>query len=262
MLCAMLCTIFLTLLSSFFTTTFHSNHNPLLFLAVLYTMVRFSSKQDQLNSIIQTLEVSLPVELDHYAEELQDPHFVVDDYESSPDTDDGPTPLSAGLICMYTFIAKQQYSVSQIHTQGHSEKLIELLDRYAMTKPNLFCACIGTLIAWTEQTVCGLRELNKEAMQSALEAERQSASAWVQRTTRVEEWGKGWLVVDGTHVPLAWKPGMMSQEHFSYKGFYSMNVTLVILPHSLCIVESVVGQPGSVQDPKVWTSGSNILKKP
>ncbi|SAM80593.1 uncharacterized protein UBRO_21062 [Ustilago bromivora] len=41
-----------------------------------------------------------------------------------------------------------------------------------------------------------------------------------------------------------------------------MNITLVILPHSLCIVESVVGQPGSVQDSKVWTTGSNILKKP
>ena len=37
---------------------------------------------------------------------------------------------------------------------------------------------------------------------------------------------------------------------------------LVILPHSLQIVESVVGQPGSVQDSEVWASGSNILKKP
>ncbi|KAJ1041448.1 hypothetical protein NDA10_000299 [Ustilago hordei] len=74
--------------------------------------------------------------------------------------------------------------------------------------------------------------------------------------------GEGWLVVDGTHVLLAWKPGMMSWENFSYKGFSSMNVTLVILPHSLHIVESVVGQPGSVQDSKVWILGSNILKKP
>ncbi|SAM62892.1 uncharacterized protein UBRO_21034 [Ustilago bromivora] len=80
--------------------------------------------------------------------------------------------------------------------------------------------------------------------------------------TGVEEWGKGWLVVNGTHVPLAWKPGVCSQEHFCYKGFHSMNVALVILPHLLWIVKSVVGQPGSVQDSKVWASGSNILKKP
>ncbi|SOV09130.1 uncharacterized protein UDID_18277 [Ustilago sp. UG-2017a] len=41
-----------------------------------------------------------------------------------------------------------------------------------------------------------------------------------------------------------------------------INAALVILPHSLRIVESVVGQPGSIQDLKVWASGSNILKKP
>ncbi|SPC60887.1 uncharacterized protein UHOD_11179 [Ustilago sp. UG-2017b] len=41
-----------------------------------------------------------------------------------------------------------------------------------------------------------------------------------------------------------------------------MNVALVILPHLLRIVKSVVGQPGSIQDLKVWASGSNILKKP
>ncbi|SOV06678.1 uncharacterized protein UDID_17572 [Ustilago sp. UG-2017a] len=99
-------------------------------------------------------------------------------------------------------------------------------------------------------------------MQFASEGERQHAAAWVHNTTGVEEWGKGWLVVDGTHIPLAWKPGVLNREHFCYKGFHSINVALVILPHSLWIVKSVVGQPGSVQDSKVWASGSNILKKP
>ncbi|SYW81871.1 uncharacterized protein UHO2_00375 [Ustilago hordei] len=89
------------------TFTFHSNHNPLPFFTVLYTMVHFSTKQDQLNSIIQTLEVSLPTELDQYAEELQNLDFDMDDYDSSSDTDDGPTPLSAGLIHMYALIAQQ-----------------------------------------------------------------------------------------------------------------------------------------------------------
>ncbi|SYW81821.1 uncharacterized protein UHO2_00326 [Ustilago hordei] len=46
-------------------------------------MVHFSTKQDQLNSIIQTLEVSLPTELDQYAEELQNLDFDMDDYDSS-----------------------------------------------------------------------------------------------------------------------------------------------------------------------------------
>ncbi|CBQ72825.1 conserved hypothetical protein [Sporisorium reilianum SRZ2] len=54
----------------------------------------------------------------------------------------------------------------------------------------------------------------------------------------------------------------MEKEHRNYKSFHSLNVALVIMPHSLRIVESVVGQPGSVQVSKVWTLGSNILKKP
>ncbi|SOV07456.1 uncharacterized protein UDID_18911 [Ustilago sp. UG-2017a] len=127
----------------------------------------------------------------------------------------------------------------------------------------LQCGCsVGSIFGYTNRTVAGLLELNNDIMQFASEGERQHAAAWVHNTTGVEEWGKGWLVVDGTHIPLAWKPGVLSREHFCYKGFHSINVALVILPHSLWIVESVVGQPGSVQDLKVWASGSNILKKP
>ncbi|SAM73180.1 uncharacterized protein UBRO_21053 [Ustilago bromivora] len=127
----------------------------------------------------------------------------------------------------------------------------------------LQCGCSAeSIVAYTNHTVAGLLKLNNEVVQFASEEERKHAAAWVYNTTGVEEWGKGWLVVDGTHIPLVWKPGVHSQEHFCYKGFHSMNVALVILPHSLQIVESVVGQPGSVQDSKVWASGSNILKKP
>ncbi|SPO21346.1 uncharacterized protein UTRI_00823 [Ustilago trichophora] len=128
---------------------------------------------------------------------------------------------------------------------------------------SLQCGCsVGSLVAWTERTVSGLMEMNKEVMQFASEQERKQASSWVRRVTGVEEWGKGWLVVDGTHIPLAWKPAMHAREHYSYKGFHSLNVALVVMPHSLRIVESVVGQPGSAQDSRVWASGSNILKKP
>ncbi|SAM77304.1 uncharacterized protein UBRO_20533 [Ustilago bromivora] len=127
----------------------------------------------------------------------------------------------------------------------------------------LQCGCgVGSIVAYTNHTVTGLLELNNEVMQFASEGERQHAAAWVCNTTGVEEWGKGWLVVDGIHIPLAWKPGVLSREHFCYKGFHSMNVALVILPHLLQIVKSVVGQPGSIQNSKVWASGSNILKKP
>ena len=86
----------------------------------------------------------------------------------------------------------------------------------------LQCGCsVGSIVAYTNCTVAGLLKLNNEVMQFALEEEREHAAAWVHNTTGVEEWGKGWLVVDGTHIPLAWKPGVRSQEHFCYKGFLS-----------------------------------------
>ncbi|SAM74956.1 uncharacterized protein UBRO_21054 [Ustilago bromivora] len=192
-----------------------------------------------------------------------------------------PLPISQHLVHLYAFICKHRYMISHYNLLGCTDKLINFLDRvqeillvalYRLGHSGngggecdaaLQCGCsVGSIVAYTNHTITGLLELNNEVMQFASEEERKHAAAWVCNTTGVEEWGKGWLVVNGTHVPLAWKPGVHSQEHFCYKGFHSMNVALVILPHLLRIVKLVVGQPGSIQDSKVWASGSNILKKP
>ncbi|SAM84760.1 uncharacterized protein UBRO_21084 [Ustilago bromivora] len=206
-----------------------------------------------------------------------------------------PLPISRHLVCLYALICKHRYTISHYNLLGHADRLINFLDRISPFDSSkhklssgttatqigclsteclsgngggerdaaLQCGCsVGSIVAYTNHTVAGLLGLNNEVMQFALEEERKHAAAWVCNTTGVEEWGKGWLVVNGTHAPLAWKPGVCSQEHFCYKGFHSMNVVLVILPHLLQIVKLVVGQPGRVQDLKVWASGSNILKKP
>ena len=96
----------------------------------------------------------------------------------------------------------------------------------------------------------------------ATEDECAKAKAWVADKSGVEEWSRGWLVVDGTHINLAWKPALNACEHYSYKGDYTFNIALVFLPHSLHIVESVVGHPGSSHDARVWASGSGIVVKP
>lgn len=85
---------------------------------------------------------------------------------------------------------------------------------------------------------------------------------WVVDKSGVEEWSRGWLVVDGTHINLAWKPALNAHKHYSYKGDYTFNIALVFLPHSLHIVELVVGHPGSSHDAWVWASGSGIVVKP
>jgi hypothetical protein len=150
------------------------------------------------------------------------------------------------------------------------------------------CGCSeGSVTNWTNMTLEGLLELEHEVVTFATEDERQKASAWVQERSGVKEWGKGWAVVDGTMIKLAWKPALHPRQYYNYKvstmltcpcselslshrhmfpvchqGDYALNIALVMLPHSLRIIEYVIGFPGSAQDSRVWASGSNILKRP
>ena len=111
------------------------------------------------------------------------------------------------------------------------------------------CGCSwGSVHKWTDRTIAGLYELNSEVVTFATEVEHAKAKAWVADKSGVEEWSRGWLVVDGTHINLAWKPALNAHKHYSYKGDYTFNIALVFLPHSLHIVELVVGHPGSSHD--------------
>lgn len=49
---------------------------------------------------------------------------------------------------------------------------------------------------------------------------------------------------------------------FSCKRWLTLNVALVILPHSLRIKEVLIGFPGSAQDSRVWAGQSRILQNP
>ncbi|SAM64305.1 uncharacterized protein UBRO_20434 [Ustilago bromivora] len=125
------------------------------------------------------------------------------------------------------------------------------------------CSCSrGSVHEWADRTIAGLYVLNSEVVTFATEDECAKAKAWVADKSGVKEWSRGWLVVDGIHINIAWKPALNAREHYSYKGDYTFNIALVFLPHSLHIVESVVGHPGSSHDAQVWASGSGIIAKP
>ncbi|KAJ1042465.1 hypothetical protein NDA10_007101 [Ustilago hordei] len=122
------------------------------------------------------------------------------------------------------------------------------------------CGCSrGSVHVWTDRTIAGLYKLNSEVVTFATEDEHAKAKAWVADKSGVEEWSRGWLVVDGTHINLAWKPALNAREHYSYKGDYTFNIALVFLPHSLCIVELVVGHPGSSHDANTAAAKSRDL---
>ncbi|SAM84044.1 uncharacterized protein UBRO_21080 [Ustilago bromivora] len=81
------------------------------------------------------------------------------------------------------------------------------------------CGCSQGLVhKWTDRTIAGLYELNSEVVTFATEDKRAKAKAWLADKSGVEEWSRGWLVVDGTHINLAWKPALNAHEHYSYKG--------------------------------------------
>lgn len=125
------------------------------------------------------------------------------------------------------------------------------------------CGCSeGSVVNWTRMTVDGLNEISDEVVTFATEDERQSSSAWVQERTGCDAWGRGWACVDGTQIDLAWRPALNPREYYNYKRWFSLNVAVVILPHSLRIIEVVVGFPGSAQDSRVWATQSRILAKP
>ncbi|KAJ1603175.1 hypothetical protein NDA14_004360 [Ustilago hordei] len=122
------------------------------------------------------------------------------------------------------------------------------------------CSCSwGSVHVWTDRTIAGLYKLNSEVVTFATEDECAKAKAWVADKSGVEEWSRGWLVVDGTHINLAWKPALNAHEHYSYKGDYTFNIALVFLPHSLRIVELVVGHPGSSHDANTAAAKSRDL---
>jgi hypothetical protein len=85
------------------------------------------------------------------------------------------------------------------------------------------CGCSeGSVVNWTNMTIEALNEIKDEIIHFATEDERQKASAWVQEKSGVEEWGKGWAVVDGSMINLAWKPALHSRQYFNYKVSLSL----------------------------------------
>ncbi|KAJ1598038.1 hypothetical protein NDA14_002804 [Ustilago hordei] len=103
--------------------------------------------------------------------------------------------------------------------------------------------------------------MNSEVVTFATEDKHAKAKAWVADKSGVEEWSRGWLVVDGTHINLAWKPALNACKHYSYKGDYTFNIALVFLPHSLCIVKLVVGHPGSSHDARCHGPGCSRSRR-
>lgn len=77
------------------------------------------------------------------------------------------------------------------------------------------CGCsVGSVIDWTHRCVAGLIELRGAVVAWASEQERADAADWVAKRSGVEEWKRGWCLMDGTQIPLAWRPARHHVEYY------------------------------------------------
>ncbi|SAM85648.1 uncharacterized protein UBRO_21086 [Ustilago bromivora] len=259
----------------------------------LFNMVCTSDKQELLGDIEMVILATLLVETKLKLElaSTADTWHPNDNLDDSDD-DNLDHAVSQALITTHSIINDKQYSLPYIYISQCNQTLLDMPDHYPTISHKRFRGLVhmtlkafealvlrlSTTVAFQHITnsckvrqqvavglrmVDGLYELNQEVVTFAMEDERANASAWVVEKSGVEEWGRGWLVTDGAHIKLVWKPALHAQEHFSYQGNYSFNVSLVFLPHSLHIVESIIGHPGSSHDLHIWASGDNrIVAKP
>ncbi|KAJ8579961.1 hypothetical protein M405DRAFT_892540 [Rhizopogon salebrosus TDB-379] len=92
------------------------------------------------------------------------------------------------------------------------------------------------------------------------QADRERSKCWVEEGT-CKEWRGGFLCVDGTPFNVFQKPGWHGEGFFDRKSNYSLSAQVVILPHSLRIVDYVIGVPGSLHDANVF-SKTRISRHP
>ncbi|KAE8223247.1 hypothetical protein CF319_g3691 [Tilletia indica] len=116
---------------------------------------------------------------------------------------------------------------------------------------------VGSVFNWTMAVVKGMVALEGYLVDWASEEEKEEAKEWVRLRSGVDEWGGGFATVDGTHVNLAWAPGLGQGEGFySRKNRHSLNVQLVSLPTTLRIISYCIGPRGGTGDQRAWAASA------
>ncbi|KAF8584055.1 hypothetical protein K439DRAFT_1239494, partial [Ramaria rubella] len=118
----------------------------------------------------------------------------------------------------------------------------------------------GTVDKCTQQVLTAVCDegFRRVVMRWPSEIQKAEASSWVESCS-CSGWCGGWLMVDGTLVPLFAQPGFYGNSWYDRKSNYSLNVQLISTPN-LHIIDYGVGLPGSQHDAMAW-KGTWILQE-
>ncbi|KAI0345448.1 hypothetical protein BDW22DRAFT_1325369, partial [Trametopsis cervina] len=106
---------------------------------------------------------------------------------------------------------------------------------------------VGQVDNSCKRVMVALLHLHDDAIRPPTEEEKEQAKRYAEAHT-CHAWRNGYISVDGTKVPLAFRPGRHGQAFFDKDRNYSFSVQLAVLLHNLLIVDYTIGHVGSVHD--------------
>ncbi|KAE8185989.1 hypothetical protein CF335_g7570 [Tilletia laevis] len=126
------------------------------------------------------------------------------------------------------------------------------------------CGCAeGSVVKYVGSVCKVLYDMRDQTLCWASNEEKEIAKAWVAAQSECVDFSGGYSMVDGSLVPLAFKPGKKAyhREYFDRKSQYSLNIQLVVLPTTYRVIDYVVGYKGATQDSRAFAA-SDIMKRP
>lgn len=89
----------------------------------------------------------------------------------------------------------------------------------------------GTVLVVTRRVMTAVlrNSFKDQAIRMPTAEEKEGAKEWVGQHSKCTAWRDGWCFVDGTPVPLAFRPFWYGQSYFDRKCQYSLNVQVSLV---------------------------------
>ncbi|THU93188.1 hypothetical protein K435DRAFT_592954, partial [Dendrothele bispora CBS 962.96] len=107
----------------------------------------------------------------------------------------------------------------------------------------------GSVPLFTERCFTAIESLQEIFVRKLTREEKEVEKCWIdERLGFRGTWREGWVMYDGTIVPLFRKPGLNGDAYFTRKSNYGLNLQIGNVPSTLRIVDYAHGLTGSAHD--------------